>query len=458
MLNGFVSLSGDNCPPTPIKILRDTGASQSLILADILPFSEKTSSGTSVLIQGVECGTVNIPLHHVNLSSDLVTGPVVIGIKPSLPFKGVHLLLGNDFAGDKVVVNPLVTDTPNIGQTDDPIEQEIPDLYPSCAVTRAMAKNAILKDSNFDIDLTDTFIGQYFNNEIKKSLDPSLSDTQTDSSMSCHSSPRSNDQGHDTLSKSQLIQEQQTDPEISKLFFRALLEDEISQVPICYYIKNGILMRKWQSFDVPADDEWAVYHQIVVPKSYRHEILSIAHESPMSGHLGINKTYHKIINHFYWPGLRSDVSKYCKTCHTCQMVGKPNQTIPKAQLQPIPAFDEPFSRILIDCVGPLPRTKSGNEYLLTIMCTSTRFPEAIPLRNIKTKSIVKALIKFFTFVGLPKSVQSDQGSNFMSSIFQQVMHELGIKQYRSSAYHPESQGALERFHQTLKKYDKVILL
>ena len=101
-------------------------------------------------------------------------------------------------------------------------------------------------------------------------------------------------------------------------------------------------------------------------------------------------------------------------------------------------------------VGPLPRTKSGNEHLLTIMCTSTRFPEAIPLRNIKTKSIVKALIKFFTFVGLPKSVQSDQGSDFMSGIFQQVMHELEIKQYRSSAYHPESQGALERFHQTLK--------
>ena len=449
-MNGFVSLSGDNCPPIPIKILRDTGASRSLILADILPFSEKTSSGTSVLIQGVECGTVNIPLHHVNLSSDLVTGLVVIGITPSLPFKGVHVLLGNDLAGDKVVVNPLVTDTPNIGQTDDPIEQEIPDLYPSCAVTRAMAKKAILKNSNSDIDLTDTFIGQYFDNEIKKSLDPSLSDTQTDSSMSCHSPPRSIDQGHDTLSKSQLIQEQQTDPEISKLIFRALPEDEISQVPMCYYIKNGILMRKWRPYDVPANDEWAVYHQIVVPKSYRHEILSIAHESPMSGHLGINKTYHKIINHFYWPGLKSDVSKYCKTCHTCQMVGKPNQTIPKAQLQPIPAFDEPsvgyLSTVLVLYLEPSQEMSIS----LTIMCTSTRFPEAIPLRNIKTKSIVKALIKFFTFVGLPKSVQSDQGSNFMSGIFQQVMHELGIKQYRSSAYHPESQGALERFHQTLK--------
>ena len=131
------------------------------------------------------------------------------------------------------------------------------------------------------------------------------------------------------------------------------------------------------------------------------------------------------------------------------MVGKPNQTIPKAYVQPIPALDEPFSRIIIDCVGPLPKTKSGCQYLLTIMCASTRFSEAI-LRNIKTKTIVKALVKFFTFVGLPMSVQSDQGSNFMSEIFQQVMHEHDIKQYKSSAYHPESQGALERFYQTLK--------
>ena len=84
------------------------------------------------------------------------------------------------------------------------------------------------------------------------------------------------------------------------------------------------------------------------------------------------------------------------------------------------------------------------------MCASTRFPEASPSRNIKTKTIMRALAKFFTFVGLPKSVQYDLGSIFMSGIFQQVMRELGIKQYRSSAYHPESQGALERFQQTLK--------
>ena len=144
------------------------------------------------------------------------------------------------------------------------------------------------------------------------------------------------------------------------------------------------------------------------------------------------------------------MAEFCRSCHTCQVVGKPNQAIPKAPLQPIPAFEEPFSRIIIDCVGPLPKTRSGNQYLLTVMCASTRFPEAIPLRDIKAKTIVKALTKFSSVFGFPKSIQSDQGSNFVSGIFQQVMDELGIKQYRSSAYHPESQGSLERFHQTYK--------
>ena len=79
------------------------------------------------------------------------------------------------------------------------------------------------------------------------------------------------------------------------------------------------------------------------------------------------------------------------------MVGKPNQNIPRAPFQPIPAFEEPFSRVLIDCVGPLLKSKSRNEYLLTIICTSARFPEGIPLRNIKAKTIIKALVKFFYF-------------------------------------------------------------
>ena len=156
----------------------DTGASQSLILAATLPFSEKISSGTSVLIQGVEYGFVNVPLHNIYLSSDLVTGLMAVGIRPSLPFKGVHLLLGNDLARDKVVVTQLLTTIPCIDQPPDPIEQEIPDLYPSCVVTRAMAKKA--KQNDGDIDLTGTFLGQSVKQEITNSLSSSLSEKQTD--------------------------------------------------------------------------------------------------------------------------------------------------------------------------------------------------------------------------------------------------------------------------------------
>lgn len=160
-------------------------------------------------------------------------------------------------------------------------------------------------------------------------------------------------------------------------------------------------MKKWRPPDVPAKDEWAVKYQIVVPKTCRQDILSMAQETPLAGYLGVNKTHQKIVEHFYWPNLRKDVAEYCRSSHACQMVEKPSQTIPKAPLQPLEAVQEPFRQIIVDCVGLLPRTKSGNQYLLTIMCISTRFPEAMPLRNIKAKTIVKALTKVFTLVRLP---------------------------------------------------------
>ena len=80
----------------------------------------------------------------------------------------------------------------------------------------------------------------------------------------------------------------------------------------------------------------------------------------------------------------------------------------------------------------------------------TRYPEAIPLRNIKSKTVVQALLRPFTHFGIPKIIQHDQGSNFTCKLFSEVMSKLGVSHYCSTAYHLESQGAIERFHQTLK--------
>ena len=366
-------------------------------------------------------------------------------------------------AGDKVVVNPVMTEMPEDTNTIDPIEEEIPDLYPSCTVTGAMAQKANVENaqvgkstnSDYTYDFNDTFLSSMYNESDQQTSKVCLPEKQDIQNAPLTQEkdliePSIHVSNKQDLSTKTLILEQQKDSTLSSLFQNMVSEDEISSVPCCYYKKNGVLMRKWRPPDVPSDAEWAVKHQVVLPKSYRNGVLSMAHETPLAGHLGVSKTYNKILNHFFWPLIKTDVSNFCRSCHTCQMVGKPNQKIPRAPLHPIPAFEEPFSRVIIDCVGPLPKAKSGNEFLLTIMCASTRFPEVIPLRNIKAKTIVRALIKFFTLVGLPKSIQSDQGSNIMSGLFQQVMRELNIEQYKSSAYHLESQGALQRFHQTLK--------
>lgn len=132
---------------------------------------------------------------------------------------------------------------------------------------------------------------------------------------------------------------------------------------------------------------------------------------------------------------------YSSTCRTCQIVGKPNEVVPPAPLHPIPDFGEPFEHVIVDCVGLLPRSKSGNKFMLTVMCVATCFPEAIPLRRITAPAITWALTNLFTTFGLPEVVQTDQGTNFLSNLFKQTSRSLSISHAVSSAYHPESQGA-----------------
>ncbi|KAJ8048081.1 hypothetical protein HOLleu_00253 [Holothuria leucospilota] len=145
---GFISLDGNSAhPPVKIKILRDTGATQSLLLDGVLPLSDSTSTGANVLIQGVECGFISVPLHKINLKSDLVSGSVIVGVRPTLPVKGVSLLLGNDLAGGKVVANAILTDKPCDYNNTEQLEKEFPNLFPACAVTRAMSQKLVVDDN-----------------------------------------------------------------------------------------------------------------------------------------------------------------------------------------------------------------------------------------------------------------------------------------------------------------------
>ena len=144
--NGFVSLSDDFSDAKPIRILRDTGSAQSILLQNTLPLSDSTYSGDNVLLKGVDTSLgsyPSVPLHQVYIASSHVNGPVTVGITSSLPIDGIDFLLGNDLAGGNVVANSLVTDMPCNCQQLDPV----PNLDPAGVVTRASKEQESITDT-----------------------------------------------------------------------------------------------------------------------------------------------------------------------------------------------------------------------------------------------------------------------------------------------------------------------
>lgn len=209
-----------------------------------------------------------------------------------------------------------------------------------------------------------------------------------------------------SITSERLIEWQKEDVSLNKCFDSVVSFENAKVQETAYLVDAGVLMRKWTAHKTGED--WDTVWQVVVPSPLRQQVLSLAHNPAWSGHLGVTKTYNRVLRHFFWPGLKSDIVQYCKTCHVCQLAGKVNQPVPRVPLHPIPVIGEPFERVIVDCVGPLPKTRTGNQFLLTIMCSATRYPEAIPLRIITAKTIIKSLIKFFSTFGLPRVIQTDQ--------------------------------------------------
>ena len=107
--------------------------------------------------------------------------------------------------------------------------------------------------------------------------------------------------------------------------------------------------------------------------------------------------------------------EYCRSCPDCQ-IGSPKGRVPRAPLISIPPMDEPFQRIALDFVGPLPMTDSKNRFILVCVDYATKYPEAIALRDQEASTVSNALISLFSRVGIPKEMLTDQGSNFMFGV------------------------------------------
>lgn len=105
----------------------------------------------------------------------------------------------------------------------------------------------------------------------------------------------------------------------------------------------------------------------------------------------------------------------------------------------------------MDIVGPLPHSRSGNQYVLVVCDYATSYPEAVALRNIDAESVAEELVKLFARVGIPREILTDQGTNFTSQLLAKVYRLLHVKGLHSSPCHPQPDGLVERFNQTLKE-------
>jgi hypothetical protein len=101
--------------------------------------------------------------------------------------------------------------------------------------------------------------------------------------------------------------------------------------------------------------------------------------------MGRDKTAKRILYRFYWPTPFRDIAEYCRTCPECQRTN--GQKKPRAPLISLPIMGEPFQRIAMDIVGPLPKSRGRNRYILVLCDYATRYPEAIPMHSVDAEAV-----------------------------------------------------------------------
>ena len=196
----------------------------------------------------------------------------------------------------------------------------------------------------------------------------------------------------------------------------------------------------YRSYKHPHVNGGKPVRQVMVPMPLRRQLMEVAHESVMGGHMGVKKTTDKIQKAFYWPGIQGDVSRRCKSCDICQKTVNKG-SVPKVPLEKMPLIDMPFKRVAIDLIGPIsPPSKEGHRYILTLVDDATRYPEAVPLKNIDTETVAEALVDIFSRLGIPEDILSDLGTQFVSDCMKEVARLLSIKQLTTTPYHPMCNG------------------
>eukprot|EP00731_Ephydatia_muelleri_P011498 Em0006g392a len=215
----------------------------------------------------------------------------------------------------------------------------------------------------------------------------------------------------------------------------------------CHHLvmQNKILYRQWEDVQGRGLNKTL---QLVLPSSLVPAVLEGLHSSLVGGHMGAKKTLDKVRCRFYWVGQRKDITQWCISCPTCCSRKTPIPA-PCAPMQLDPV-ERPLQRVAMDILGPLPETEKGNKYILVIGDYFTKWKEAYPLPNMEAMTVARHLVsEFMCRFGVPEQLHSDQGRNFESGVIKGICELLQVRKTRTTPYHPQSDGMVERFNRTL---------
>nr|CAH8876148.1 unnamed protein product [Trichobilharzia regenti] len=183
----------------------------------------------------------------------------------------------------------------------------------------------------------------------------------------------------------------------------------------------------------------------IVPKSYRRNVFNTLHGL---SHPGIRTTVKLVTSRFCWPGINKEVREWAHMCLACQKCKVIRHT--KSPLGTFLLPDARFEHVHIDLVGPLPESH-GCTYILTCIDRFTRWPEAVPIKDVSAETVARVFVeRWIANFGCPSSITTDRGRQFESGLFFALTKIIGCMRFRTTAYHPQANGMVERLHRQLK--------
>ncbi len=386
----------------PFNTVLDSGSAISLVQAKILPPPYETK--TVLPITCVHGDTREVPVRRVTISATPGSWPVEVGLVKDLP---VTVLLGRDWLGfEALLSNATQPASPRGGRC-------------GRRPTKRPSRRPVLlaSDSGRDGESPSLSTNLFYDVYQQVSGGGSFGRAQREDKRLKH-----------CWSQICVMDGKDTRPKPHPLPH--------------FVVENGLLY-------CVAQRRGEEKKLLVVPRSKTETVLNLAHSHPLAGHLGAGNTIQRIRDRFHWPGLEAEVKRFCQACPDCQKTSpKPP---PPTPLIPLPIIEVFFERIGMDLVGPLPKSARGHEHILVVVDYATRYPEAIPLRKATAKNIAHELFLLFSRVGIPTEILTDQGTPFMSRLMADLFQLLRVKQLRTTVYHPQTDGLVERFNQTLKQ-------